>query len=90
MTSIGALIGGATILCFSFTGFDALSSLAEETKDAENLAKSNFLTALIAGIIFIFSTYFIQLFFPSNANLYFNPLDESQPVMLEALGNAPF
>ena len=89
MTAIGALIGGATILCFSFTGFDALSSLAEETKDAEKtLPKAIFSTALIAGIIFIFSTYFIQLFFPSNANLYFNPLDESQPVMLEALGNA--
>lgn len=88
MTTIGALIGGATILCFSFTGFDALSSLAEETKDAEKtLPKAIFSTALIAGIIFIVSTYFIQLFFPSNANLYFNPLDESQPVMLEALGN---
>ena len=89
LTSIGALIGGATILCFSFTGFDALSSLAEETKDAEKtLPKAIFTTALIAGIIFIVSTYFIQLFFPSNANLYFNPLDESQPIMLEALGSA--
>lgn len=88
MTSIGALIGGATILCFSFTGFDALSSLAEETKDAEKtLPKAIFLTALIAGIIFIVSTYFIQLFFPSDANIYFKPLDESQPVMLAALGN---
>lgn len=34
-TQISALIAGATILCFSFTGFDALSSLAEETKDAK-------------------------------------------------------
>ena len=87
-TSIGALIGGATILCFSFTGFDALSSLAEETKDAEKtLPKAIFTTALIAGVIFIASTYFIQIFFPSDANIYFNPLDESQPIMLEALGN---
>ncbi|WP_133141548.1 APC family permease, partial [Moraxella caviae] len=36
MTSVAALITGATILCFSFTGFDALSTLAEETKDAKN------------------------------------------------------
>ena len=87
-TSIGALIGGATILCFSFTGFDALSSLAEETKDAEKtLPKAIFTTALIAGVIFIVSTYFIQIFFPSAAGQYFNPLDESQPIMLQALGN---
>ena len=37
MTSVAALITGATILCFSFTGFDALSTLAEETKDAKTL-----------------------------------------------------
>ena len=37
MTSVAALIKGATILCFSFTGFDALSTLAEETKDAKTL-----------------------------------------------------
>ncbi len=34
-TEIRALITGATILCFSFTGFDSLSSLAEETKDVK-------------------------------------------------------
>ncbi|EPF79914.1 hypothetical protein F945_00802 [Acinetobacter rudis CIP 110305] len=91
MTSVAALIGGATILCFSFTGFDALSSLAEETKDAEKtLPRAIFATALIAGIIFIVSTYFIQLYFPSNPNIYFNPLDESQPVMVAAIGSIAF
>lgn len=88
MTSVSALIGGATILCFSFTGFDALSSLAEETKDAEKtLPRAIFATALIAGIIFIVSTYFIQMFFPSDPNIYFKPLDESQPVMIAAIGS---
>ncbi|MCG2916638.1 putrescine/spermidine ABC transporter, partial [Escherichia coli] len=33
LTSLGAIVTGATLLCFSFTGFDSLSSLAEETKD---------------------------------------------------------
>ena len=91
MTSVSALIGGATILCFSFTGFDALSSLAEETKDAEKtLPRAIFATALIAGIIFIISTYFIQMYFPSDPNIYFKPLDESQPVMIAALGSLAF
>ncbi|MCH4246321.1 APC family permease [Acinetobacter populi] len=91
MANVGALIAGATILCFSFTGFDALSSLAEETKDAEKtLPRAIFLTALIAGAIFVFSTYFIQLFFPSDPNIYFSILDESQPEMMAALGNIQY
>ena len=46
LTSIGALITGATLLCFSFTGFDSLSTLVEETKDAKKtLPKAIFLTA---------------------------------------------
>ncbi len=31
------MITGATILCFSFTGFDGISNLSEETKDAERV-----------------------------------------------------
>lgn len=65
MTDVGKLITGATLLCFSFTGFDALSSLAEETKDTKStLPKAIILTSLIAGVIFIIATYFMQLFFP--------------------------
>ena len=58
------MITGATILCFSFTGFDGISSLSEETKDAESDPKAIFLTALIGGIIFIVVSYFVQLYFP--------------------------
>ena len=59
------MITGATILCFSFTGFDGISNLSEETKDAERvIPRAIFLTALIGGLIFIFSTYFLQLYFP--------------------------
>jgi len=91
LTSIGALITGATILCFSFTGFDALSSLAEETKNAEKvLPRAIFLTALIAGIIFIISTYFMQIYFPSDPSQYFKKIDETQPEILLAIGGITF
>ena len=92
-TSITAVISGATILCFSFTGFDALSSLAEETKDVKNtLPKAMFLTSLIAGIIFIISTYFMQLYFPNEAVGYFKEAVEegTQPSILLAVGGAVF
>lgn len=83
MTQVGALVTGATILCFSFTGFDALSSLAEETKDVKRtLPRAIFLTALIAGIVFIISTYFMQIYFPGDPTKYFKAIDETQPELL--------
>ncbi|UNU73755.1 APC family permease [Moraxella nasovis] len=91
MTSVGALITGATILCFSFTGFDSLSSLAEETKDVKNtLPKAMILTSLIAGVVFIISTYFMQVFFPSNPSTYFELVDETQPEVLMLVGGSLF
>lgn len=88
---IGALITGATILCFSFTGFDSLSSLAEETHDTENtLPKAIFLTALISGLIFIAATYFLQLYFPGDPKQYFEAVDETQPEILYLVGGALF
>jgi amino acid transporter len=88
---IGALITGATILCFSFTGFDSLSSLAEETHDTRNtLPKAIFLTALISGLIFIVATYFLQLYFPGNPAQYFEAVDETQPEILYLVGGALF
>lgn len=88
---IGALITGATILCFSFTGFDSLSSLAEETHDTKNtLPRAIFLTALISGVIFIASTYFMQLYFPGDPAQYFEAVDETQPEILYLVGGALF
>lgn len=88
---VGALITGATILCFSFTGFDSLSSLAEETRDTENtLPKAIFLTALISGLIFIAATYFLQLYFPGDPKQYFEAVDETQPEILLLVGGALF
>ncbi|MEG0141468.1 MAG: APC family permease, partial [Comamonas sp.] len=88
---VGALITGATILCFSFTGFDSLSSLAEETHDTENtLPKAIFLTALISGLIFIAATYFLQLYFPGDPKQYFEAVDETQPEILFLVGGALF
>ena len=82
------MITGATILCFSFTGFDGISNLSEETKDAERvIPRAIFLTALIGGLIFILSTYFLQLYFPDISR--FKDPDASQPeIMLYVAGKA--
>ena len=85
---IAPMITGATILCFSFTGFDGISNLSEETKYAERLIpRAIFLTALIGGMIFIVSTYFLQLYFPDISR--FKDPDASQPeIMLFVAGKA--
>lgn len=82
------MITGATILCFSFTGFDGISNLSEETKDAERvIPRAIFLTALIGGMIFIVSTYLLQLYFPDISR--FKDPDASQPeIMLYVAGKA--
>lgn len=60
------IITGATILCFSFLGFDAVTTLCEETPDAAKvIPRAIFLTALYGGVIFISVSFFIQLFFPT-------------------------
>ena len=80
------MITGATILCFSFLGFDGISSLSEETKDAEHvIPRAIFLTALIGGLIFIAASYFLQLYFPDISR--FKDPDASQPeIMLYVAG----
>ncbi|MCG7365530.1 APC family permease [Pantoea tagorei] len=81
------MITGATILCFSFLGFDGISSLSEETQDAERtIPRAIFLTALIGGLIFIVASYFLQLYFPDISR--FKDPDSSQPeIMLYVAGH---
>lgn len=91
MANMTALISGATILCFSFTGFDSLSSLAEETKDVEKtLPKAIFMTALIAGLVFIIATYFMQIYFPQTPDKYFPDVGATQPDILMLVGGSAF
>ena len=59
------LLTGASILCLSFLGFDAISTLCEETPNADRvIPRAILLTALIGGVLFISVSYFLQLFFP--------------------------
>jgi len=82
------MITGATILCFSFTGFDGISNLSEETKNAERVIPlAIFLTAFLGGMIFIASTYFLQLYFPDISR--FKDPEASQPeIMFFVAGKA--
>ncbi|MEX0446822.1 APC family permease [Xenorhabdus sp. SGI246] len=83
------MITGATILCFSFLGFDGITSLSEETPNAGKvIPKAIFLTALIGGVIFIAVSYFLQLYFP-DVSRFKNP-NESQPEIMLYVAGALF
>jgi putrescine importer len=61
------ILAGAAILCLSFLGFDAVSTLSEEAKDPKRTVPRAIMIATVAsGIIFIVLSYVSQLVFPSN------------------------
>ena len=79
------LIAGASILCFSFLGFDAVTTMSHETKDPQkNIPRAVLLTTLLGGGIFISASWFIQLYFPSNVR--FNNPDEALPEIVLYVG----
>lgn len=83
------IITGATIVCFSFLGFDAVTTLSEETPDAaRTIPKAIFLTALYGGIIFIAASFFMQLFFPDN--IRFKDPDAALPEIALYVGGKLF
>src|SRR5690625_3443609 len=63
--SSSLVFAGAAILCLSFLGFDAVSTLSEETIDAQKIIpKAIFLVTIIGGVLFIVVSYLGQLVFP--------------------------
>ncbi|WP_434779759.1 APC family permease [Neisseria sp. Ec49-e6-T10] len=88
-TELIPVIAGATILCFSFLGFDGISSLTEETVDAKKVVpRAIFLTAFIGGVIFIIVSYFVQLYFPNTQGVI-DP-DNSLPEIALIVGGQLF
>lgn len=65
-STIAAVSAGAALTGYSFIGFDAVSTFAEEAVDPRRtMPKAIVLTALIAGLIFVGVAYVVQLVHPS-------------------------
>ncbi|WP_185277795.1 APC family permease [Leifsonia shinshuensis] len=65
--TLSAVLTGATVVCFSFIGFDAVTMYAEEAKTPKVMPRAILLTVLIGGAIFLIAGFFTQLRFPTNA-----------------------
>lgn len=60
------IMSGAAIACYSFLGFDAVSTLTEETRDPRRtIPKAIMLITLIGGLIFVSVSYFVQRAHPA-------------------------
>lgn len=65
---ISFITAGAAIACYSFLGFDAVTTLSEETINAKKtIPRAILLIAILGGGIFIVTSYFVQLAHPGFA-----------------------
>ena len=71
------VITGATIVAFSFIGFDAITMYTEEAKDASLVPKAIVLSLVIGGAIFLVSSWFTQSLFPDVSALSEESLQNS-------------
>jgi putrescine importer len=63
----GPIFAGAAILCLSFLGFDAVSTMSEEANDPRRTVPKAIMIATVGcGLIFFGLSYVSQLVFPSN------------------------
>ncbi|MDQ0260262.1 APC family permease [Sinomonas atrocyanea] len=83
-----AVISGATVVCFSFIGFDAITMYTEEAKDATTVPKAIVLALLIGGTIFFVAAWFGQSVFPTLDG--FDNTDDTLPEMALKVGGQLF
>lgn len=84
--SLSTILTGASLICFSFLGFDTITTLAEETKQAEKvIPKAIMLIIAAAGILYLIPSYLTQLLFP---NLTFQHVDSAGFEIVRLVGGA--
>lgn len=84
----GHILTGATIVCFSFIGFDAVTMYTEEALDEKTIPKAIMLTVLIGGGIFFIASYFAQTLFPDVSG--FKVTDDTLPEIALYVGGHIF
>lgn len=85
--TIGDLMSGAAVLALAFLGFDAVSTLSEEAKDARRtIPRAIVLCTLIGGLLFIITAYLAGVVFPDYEN--FTNVDAAALDVMSRIGGA--
>src|SRR6476469_8348641 len=79
-----AVAAGATVVCFSFIGFDAITMYSEEAKAPDTVPKAIVLALLIGGAIFFVAAWFSQAVFLTLQG--FQVTDDTLPEMALKVG----
>ncbi|WP_041580454.1 amino acid permease [Bacillus sp. 1NLA3E] len=83
--SLGAVFSGAALICFCFLGFDAVTTMSEETIDAKRtIPKAIFLIVLIAATMYIAISYLTQIAYP---NFTFTNPDNAAYSLVQLVGD---
>lgn len=63
--SLPAVVAGSAVLCLSFLGFDAISTMAEEAKEpTSSIPRAVILTTVIGGVFFVAVSWFAHMAHP--------------------------
>ena len=65
VTNISVLVAGGALACFSFLGFDSITTMAEEAvRPKKDIGRAAVIACIAGGIIFILQAYVAQLAWP--------------------------
>ncbi len=86
---LSSVIAGSSILCLSFLGFDAVTTLSEETINSQKtIPKAILLVTLIGGALFIIVSYVAHMVYPDYAS--FQNADSAASEIAEFVGGILF
>ncbi len=86
-SDLSALMAGAAILCLSFLGFDAISTLSEEARDStRTIPRAIIVVTLVGGVAFIVISYVGHLVLPDYTS--FTSTDAAATDVMRRAGGA--
>ncbi|MBJ6360086.1 APC family permease [Paenibacillus sp. GCM10012307] len=64
--SLTSILAGASLVCFSFLGFDSITTMAEETKEPKKtIPRAILIIVVTAGLLYFVTAYLIQQMYPA-------------------------
>jgi len=85
--SLSTLITGASIACFSFVGFDTMTTLAEEVKNpGKTLKRATIIVCISMALLFAVTAFLAQASFPDNSK--FTNIDVAFLDVAKAVGGS--
>ncbi|WP_282033793.1 APC family permease [Metabacillus indicus] len=82
--SVSSIFSGAALICFCFLGFDAVTTMAEETVNPrKTIPKAIFIIVCIAAVLYISIAYLTKVAYPS---FMFENLDTASFELVQMVG----